>query len=575
MGQESARFGRWEVDSFAEQTIAGVAYHAHDPESGARGVIRVPSLPDDWHEAEAFRAAFLARIETVRQFSHPVIVPVRDAGTDEESRLPFVVYEHVEGRSLAERLRAGQRLTDREIVEVGAVIASALDTIHEHGIVHGSLSPSSILITPSGLPRLADLGFIPPDRSPFDRSGQFGGEGYFMAPEQVLSGPLDGRADLFSLGSVLFLLLTGEPPFAGRPQETLDEIVGGEPPLASKRRADVPGPLNAIVFRLLQKDPARRPARGAEVVAALETARQKLAHHSQPASAIVPPRRRPPRAAVLACLALAAGLATVLLLWGLLSVLPARAPAPAAPAAAREPRLAFELAQRVEEAFGAGEIAEARRLLADAWGAGAGSARLSEIADRVEQAARTRAESLIAEGNRMLARRRWEEASAAFALALDMVPGDFEATRGAEAVRRGWLAEQTGKEEGASVVVAERPTPTASSRATLRLTFGSPLVRGTIEALCDGRPLEPVLFDFSRGRFMGIERKSGGLVQGSWNLSSGTHRVAIRLRDGQGRELREELFEITVTPDREHIIRVEMSNERASPRFYLAQQKVR
>ncbi|MFH1175916.1 MAG: hypothetical protein V1750_00815, partial [Acidobacteriota bacterium] len=324
-------------------------------------------------------------------------------------------------------------------------------------------------------------------------------------------------------------------------------------------------------FRLLQKDPARRPARGAEVVAALETARQRLAHQAQPASPAPPLRWRPPRVLLVAGLALATGAAAALALWGLLLVLPARAPAPPAPATAPEARLASEAARRVEEALGAGEIAEARRLLADGWGAGAGSAALSEIADRVEQTARARAETLVAEGSRMLARRRWEEASAAFALALDMVPGDDEATRGAEAVRRGWLAEQFGKEEGARVVVAERAIPTATSRATLRLTFGSPLVRGTIEALCDGTPLEPLPFDFSRGRFMGIERKGGGLVQGSWNLPSGKHRVAIRLRDGQGRALREELFEITVSHDREHIIRIEMSNERAAPRFYLAQ----
>ena len=235
-------------------------------------------MPADSEEAEEFRQRFLREAQAAGILNHPGIVTVFDAGVDEATGLSFIAMEYVEGKSLKELLKSGHMFTYSEVARVGAALASGLDYAHARGVIHRDIKPANILITNQGAIKITDFGVARLESSNLTAEGQFIGTPNYMSPEQVAGTPVDGRSDLFSLGVVVFELLTGTRPFGGNSlTEVSYKIVHEAPPIPSHLRPALPPPFNPILLKLLEKDPSRRYQKGADVARALDALRRVLA----------------------------------------------------------------------------------------------------------------------------------------------------------------------------------------------------------------------------------------------------------------------------------------------------------
>ena len=217
---------------------------------------------------------FLREIKLAAGLQHPHILPVFDSGEAAGSlwyAMPFV-----EGDSLRDRLAREGELPVADAVGVLREIAGGLAYAHRHGIVHRDIKPENVLLSEGGA-LVADFGVAKALRAAAEGSGATAtglaiGTPTYMAPEQALGNPsVDHRADLYALGVVAYEMLTGQPPFAGRPPQALLAAHATETPEpVIKRRPSVPPALATLVTRLLEKHPADRPQSAEEVVRALE-----------------------------------------------------------------------------------------------------------------------------------------------------------------------------------------------------------------------------------------------------------------------------------------------------------------
>ena len=214
---------------------------------------------------EEFRARFLREARLAAKLAHPNVVQVYDAGEDE--RGPFIVMEYVEGETLADELRRRGRLPPVEVVAVGTQLCSALEAAHSERLVHRDIKPQNILHRPDGQVKLADFGIA---RSlAATRHTELGtvlGTAAYLAPEQGRGEPVTAAADIYSLGVVLYELLTGQIPFSA---ETWPELLlkreQGALTLPTELAPDTPAALEAVVMRCLALRPQYRPASAAEL----------------------------------------------------------------------------------------------------------------------------------------------------------------------------------------------------------------------------------------------------------------------------------------------------------------------
>lgn len=240
----------------------GTVYAGYDTVLDRAVAIKV--LNPNWLTAEG-RARLLAEARAAAQLNHPHIVNVYDAGETAEGA--FIVMEYVEGESLYERWP----LPLDEVLRVSQQVCAALHHAHTHGIIHRDLKLENVLLTADGQAKLSDFGLARSLSSRLTSDSSLTGTVYYLAPEAALGQPLDGRADLYALGVLLYELTTGKLPFTGDDPLTIVSQHLYAPPVPP--RAHVPGlppALDALIVRLLSKDPADRPASAAEVAAALE-----------------------------------------------------------------------------------------------------------------------------------------------------------------------------------------------------------------------------------------------------------------------------------------------------------------
>ncbi len=213
---------------------------------------------------------FLREARATAQLQHPNIVRVLDVG--EVDGQMFIVREFIEGRSLSEVMR-DQPYGPRRAAEICRHLADALVHSHALGCVHRDIKPQNVLMDSSGMPHLLDFGlakFAAPD-AVTTRTGDIMGTPAYMSPEQARgdSRQADARTDVYSLGVVLFEMLTGERPFRGTIEMIVVQILNDEPPNPVRLRRDVPADLATICLKCLEKEPARRYASAAELVADL------------------------------------------------------------------------------------------------------------------------------------------------------------------------------------------------------------------------------------------------------------------------------------------------------------------
>jgi serine/threonine-protein kinase len=286
-----------------------------------RRKVALKLLMPDLAEDERFRERFLRESHLAASLDHSGVIPIYDAG-EWEGHL-YIAMRYVEGTDLRTLLAEDGPLEPRRALDVVGQVASALDVAHERGLVHRDVKPGNVLITSEGGREhiyLSDFGLTKEtsSESGLTETGQFVGTADYVAPEQIDRRPVDGRADQYSLGCVLYECLTGEPPFHS---ERLMAVLWGhlqeEPPKASGRNPELPGAIDPVLARVLAKDPAERYGSCRELVEGARLALGVSAELPQPATVALHRRRRRlllPLLAVLAVLVAAAAVVPVVLL---------------------------------------------------------------------------------------------------------------------------------------------------------------------------------------------------------------------------------------------------------------------
>jgi eukaryotic-like serine/threonine-protein kinase len=275
--QQTRRFGRYEIVGELGRGAMGVVYKARDPQIDRLVALKTISLQGQEPERdEEFRQRFFVEAQAAGRLHHPGIVAIFDAGEDPETHNPYIVLEYVAGESLSRILSREKKLPLAQALRLAEEIATALDYAHEQGVVHRDIKPANILITEDGHAKIADLGIAKLNLAQFTLPGHVLGTPAYMAPEQLSGEGVDGRSDLFSLGVILYCMVTGHSPFHGNSATTVCfKVVNREPVPASALDLDLPRALDAVISRAIAKDPNARYQRGSDFAADLQQLQQQ------------------------------------------------------------------------------------------------------------------------------------------------------------------------------------------------------------------------------------------------------------------------------------------------------------
>jgi serine/threonine protein kinase len=279
---ESKRFGRYEIVGELGRGAMGVVYKAKDPQIDRIVALKTVALRgQEPEEEEEFRKRFLNEAQAAGRLHHPGIVAVFDVGENPENHDPYIVLECVSGEALNRILAREKKLALATALQLTEEIAQALDYAHAQGVVHRDIKPGNILITQDGHAKIADFGIAKLNLAHFTLPGRVLGTPAYMAPEQLSGEGADGRSDLFSLGVILYAMVTGHSPFQGNSATTVCFKVANREPLpASALDLNLPPELDAVISRAMAKDPKERYARGSEFAEDV----RKLLVLSQPGS---------------------------------------------------------------------------------------------------------------------------------------------------------------------------------------------------------------------------------------------------------------------------------------------------
>ena len=252
----SVQVGRYQILDTIGVGANSRVVRAFDPMIGRSVAIKL--FPPALANGEG-RARFLKEARVVGQISHPSIVALHDMGIDESSSTPYLVMEYVEGQPLERMLDKGSIPFPRACAWIGDV-ASALSLAHRKGIIHGDVKPANILVSDDGRIKLTDFGMARLASRDMKDTPLLGTPAYWC-PEQILGKPQDARSDIFSLGVVLYEMITGNRPFdADSLQGMCARIMSSTPLPPSQTNPSLPAGLNELVLACMQKDPARRRA---------------------------------------------------------------------------------------------------------------------------------------------------------------------------------------------------------------------------------------------------------------------------------------------------------------------------
>jgi serine/threonine-protein kinase len=229
----------------------------------------------DAEELPDIKMRFFREAESAGKLSHPNIVTIYDAG--EEQDLAYFAMEVLDGVDLKDLCKKRNLLPVKRAVEIVTKVAEALDYAHSQSVVHRDIKPANIMVMPDGTVKVTDFGIARVTTSAKTQTGIVLGTPSYMSPEQLSGVKVDGRSDIFSLGVVLFEMLTGERPFQGDSVATLMYTIANQPhPSPFDLRPDLPKTLGPIIDRALAKDVTKRYQRGLEMAQDLRTIIQSL-----------------------------------------------------------------------------------------------------------------------------------------------------------------------------------------------------------------------------------------------------------------------------------------------------------
>lgn len=303
----SLHIGRYEVLDEIGQGAMGTVHRARDPLIERTVAIKVVPIAQLQQEGADAESRFLREAQSAGRLSHPNIVTIYDVG--EADGLAYIAMEYLPGVTLRDIMNRGPLPLDLAL-DTAAQMASALAFAHEHGVIHRDIKPSNVVVTGRhGRVKLTDFGIAHLANSDRTQTGQMLGSPRYMSPEQAMGREIDGRADIFSLGAVLYEMITGQYAFDGESLAGIVyRVINDTPPPAEQLRPGLPAWLNDLLACMLDKQPENRPDARTLVKAlhALSVAAPA------PLPVVVPSPQRVPR--LLAALAFGTPLGVLLLI---------------------------------------------------------------------------------------------------------------------------------------------------------------------------------------------------------------------------------------------------------------------
>ena len=274
-----SRLGRWIIDEEIGRGGMGRVFLAHEDPGGRSAAIKV--LSAELAQEPGFLQRFEREIEILNRLSHPNIVKFFDSGAQDGHF--YYSMEYVNGESFEEILRDKGRVPWKEVLDAALQICPALKHAHDHGVVHRDIKPPNLLRTEAGIIKLTDFGIAKVFAGrQLTTTGGVVGTAEYLSPEQASGKPATKRSDLYSLGAVLYTLLTGKTPFLGTTTaELLHKHLYGRFDRPQKIVPAIPHELDEIICQLLEKDPARRPPDSLVLHRQLDSLRRKIERKGQ------------------------------------------------------------------------------------------------------------------------------------------------------------------------------------------------------------------------------------------------------------------------------------------------------
>jgi serine/threonine protein kinase len=264
-------FVGYRIETLIGRGGMGVVYRAYDLR--LKRTVALKLVAPEFALDARFRARFARESELAMSLEHPNVVPIYDAG-DVDGRL-YLALRHVRGTDLRALLRAEATLDPQRVLAIVRQVGNALDAAHANGLVHRDVKPSNVLLDEDDYVYLADLGLTRRLEEQGLRAGEDRSLGTpaYLAPEQIDGGPVDGRADVYSLGCLLYECLTGRPPFEATSRLAVAWAhLEDDPPSASEHNPDLPGAIDAVIRKALAKAPEERYRTCAALIADAEAA---------------------------------------------------------------------------------------------------------------------------------------------------------------------------------------------------------------------------------------------------------------------------------------------------------------
>jgi eukaryotic-like serine/threonine-protein kinase len=269
------KIGRYEIVEELGRGAMGVVYKASDPTIGRLVAIKLLAIPPTADvNLPGAKDIFLREARAAGRLSHPGIVTVHDALEDPATHSSYIVMEFVPGQTLERSLLSGPAYPVEKALDVARQIAEALDYAHRQQIIHRDLKPANIMLTEDGRAKITDFGIAKLiAREDAQRTLAIMGTPAYMSPEQVTGGDLDGASDVFSLGILLYLMLTGQKPFAGDTAAVMFKIVYQDAAPPTHIRPELNQGHDFLVLRALAKDKKKRYASAREFLDDLDDVR--------------------------------------------------------------------------------------------------------------------------------------------------------------------------------------------------------------------------------------------------------------------------------------------------------------
>jgi eukaryotic-like serine/threonine-protein kinase len=269
--------GRYEIIREIGQGAMGIVYEARDPKIQRRLAIKTVRFSDEFEESriKEVKRRFMQEAEIAGQLSHPSIVSIFDVGEDYD--LTYLAMEYLEGTDLRKYCGIGNLLSLRKVLFIISEVALALDYSHTQGVVHRDIKPGNIMLLDNGKVKVTDFGIAKAVSATQTKSGVILGTPNYMSPEQINGEEIDGRSDLFSLGAVMFEMLTGQVPFHGKNiTNLLYEITQVKHPSVREINPKIPKVCEQVLDKALAKKAEDRFERGSEFAKYLSAMIKKI-----------------------------------------------------------------------------------------------------------------------------------------------------------------------------------------------------------------------------------------------------------------------------------------------------------